>query len=609
MYDLVDNIFYIYFFACIVILNYSVFGRRQKLMLIQIATFSMAVMGGMGSKVLCISLAVVLFILEEYLTTDKVKLQLVTKFWPKILDFGYNFIFQDSGIWTLLALMCNSDFVSRQAGELLGNPAGKYLPKMLSIGLFAVGMHRLSSGGFEISTFSGMKQRFESVPFRKADYLDAALCEKMNLLADIEDKSYFDRENTYNWISGEFIRYRFFRRQSLEIPGKEKKRWYFFLKKCIRYIKAYGVISFLKKGREELHWSFQGVRPVHWLKMVFKRGYATLEMQLIRNIGIERGYEKDKYMVRRKIFEVIYSYIFFSGLKSHYGVIRMGGREHFKKMILYVYLYSVDTKINGRQIDPLISIFSDGEGGVPHNGWETMPMELFFVLYLGLNHRDIYPSRVALYENIIIKYDMNPGMILTLAKKIEEKEMTHLSVKEKNLREEKNIVRIEDENVFRQEEYPMYVINGTIVPVILDNIYYGPNEWPSYGISECRKFAGMVYFKIWGELFTSFGDTDDNLIPMDTSLKERSITPEHVKYYISRSYPGSAIRICDEIYGNDLQGEKKHSQILLEVLENGLILYESNDVRTEIAEYSWEEYADKYGEYGYFKYIKCPNHI
>ncbi|MCM1234812.1 MAG: hypothetical protein NC489_32315 [Ruminococcus flavefaciens] len=75
----------------------------------------------MGSKVLGISLAVVLFILEEYLTADKVKIQLVTKFWSKMLDYGYNFIFQDSGIWTLLALAFNSYFVMSHAEKLFVN--------------------------------------------------------------------------------------------------------------------------------------------------------------------------------------------------------------------------------------------------------------------------------------------------------------------------------------------------------------------------------------------------------------------------------------------------------------------------------------------------------
>ncbi|MCM1259204.1 MAG: hypothetical protein NC307_15350 [Roseburia sp.] len=544
----------------------------------------------MGSKVLGVSLAVVLFILEEYLTADKVKIQLVTKFWSKMLDYGYNFIFQDSGIWTLLALAFNSYFVMSHAEKLFGSLAGKYLSKGLSLTIFAVGMHRLSTHGFEISSFADMKRRFERVPFQKADYKNENLTKRMELLVEIEDKSYFYRENTYNWISREFIRYRFFRWKSLGPSGKKKNRWYFFLQKCVSYVKNYGMISLVKKGMEELHWSFEGIRPFYWLKMVFKRGYATLEMQLIRNIGIERGYEKDKHIIRRKIFEVIYSYIFFDGLKHHYGIIRKGDREHFKKMILYVYLYSVDTKVDGRRIDPLISMFSNEEGKIPDNGWEVIPMEVFFVLYLGLNHRYIYPARVALYENTILKYGMNMGMILALPQKIAGKEMIQLTVEEKKMR----------------EDYPMYVVNGCILPVIDNGIYYGPKDWLSYGRAGCRRFAGMVYYKIWGETFTSFADTEDNLIPMDTALSERSITPEHVQYYISRSYSGAAIRICDEIYGNDLQGEKKHSQILLEVLENGLILYESNDEHTEIAEYTWEEYADKYSEYRYFKYIKCP---
>lgn len=607
-----DNMFYIYFFACVVILNYNVFDRHQKLMLIQITTFSMAVMGGIGAKALCISLTVVLFVLEEYLTADKVKIQLVTKFWTKLLDYGYNFVFQNSGVWTLLALALNSHcflFLTEQKlkNHIFGASMGIWA-KGLSVLVFAFGMHRLSTQKFEISSFSEMKSRFESVPFRSADYSNADLQQKMDLLVDIEDKSYFFRENSYNWISKEFIRYRFGRWKLSEPSERKTKPWYIFLKKCIRFIREYGIIFLLKKGIKELRQSFYGIRlrPVYWLKLIFKRGYATLEMQLIRNIGIEKGYENDKHILRRKLFEVIYSYIFFTGLKHYYEVIRFKNRKNFKKFILYVYLYSVDTKINGRTIDPLLSIFGDEKSQIPEKGWETMPLELFFVLYLGLNHRHIYPKRVALYNSIILKYHMNTGMIFSLAEKIAGKEIMRLSVDAEEDGQEKINTADKEQLILWKENYPIYVINQCILPVVEGNVYYGPMKWPSYGLDRCRSFAGMVYLKIWGVNFTSFADTKDNLIPMDASLSERKITPERVQYYISRSYPGSAIRICDEIYGNDLQGKKRHSQILLDVLENGLVLYESNNRGTEIMTYTWESYAEKYEEYQFFKYIKCP---
>ena len=71
--------------------------------------------------------------------------------------------------------------------------------------------------------------------------------------------------------------------------------------------------------------------------------------------------------------------------------------------------------------------------------------------------------------------------------------------------------------------------------------------------------------------------------------------------------PGAVIWICDEIKGNDRMGKNKHSQILLSRDENGAAIYESNDYKTSIQYYTWNEYAEHYGQYKYFKYIKWPN--
>ena len=60
------------------------------------------------------------------------------------------------------------------------------------------------------------------------------------------------------------------------------------------------------------------------------RGCSTLEMQLIRNIGIEKGY--DKCIIRRKMFEFVYTYIFFNGLRDYYENTQNSKRREFKNL-------------------------------------------------------------------------------------------------------------------------------------------------------------------------------------------------------------------------------------------------------------------------------------
>ena len=53
----------------------------------------------------------------------------------------------------------------------------------------------------------------------------------------------------------------------------------------------------------------------------------------------------------------------------------------------------------------------------------------------------------------------------------------------------------------------------------------------------------------------------------------------------------------------------KHSQILLSRDQNGVVIYESNDIETRIQEWTWDEYVTQYGKYKYFKYIKWPHYM
>ena len=56
-------------------------------------------------------------------------------------------------------------------------------------------------------------------------------------------------------------------------------------------------------------------------------------------------------------------------------------------------------------------------------------------------------------------------------------------------------------------------------------------------------------------------------------------------------------------------GINKHSQILLFHDENGVSIYESDNEKTSIEYYTWNQYSEKYAKYKFFKYIKWPEYI
>lgn len=66
----------------------------------------------------------------------------------------------------------------------------------------------------------------------------------------------------------------------------------------------------------------------------FLRGYSTVEMQLLRTLAIEEGYD---YIIRRKIFEVLYARLFLKNLRKYYQKCDCDVDE-FKDFLLYLYL-------------------------------------------------------------------------------------------------------------------------------------------------------------------------------------------------------------------------------------------------------------------------------
>lgn len=139
--------------------------------------------------------------------------------------------------------------------------------------------------------------------------------------------------------------------------------------------------------------------PLTWF---LSRGHSTPEMQLLRTIGITRGY--DKYKIQRKIFEILYGKIFFTSLKEYHQANSYLKLEHYRHYLLYIYFQPVMTKLKGKKYTPLSSVFQNNED---INNWS---MNGLFIACLGLSFRSVNDFSLnfsAYHSEVFVGYGPN----------------------------------------------------------------------------------------------------------------------------------------------------------------------------------------------------------
>lgn len=228
------------------------------------------------------------------------------------------------------------------------------------------------------------------------------------LITTIEDKSFFIRQKSYSWCSLEFIKYRFSRLRN-EKKGKSEEYHrridFLFLLKHPRttLIKCYKVLC---QGFESIKCFIVKIKKM--------RGFSTLEMQYIRTIGVETG--KDEFKFRRKIFEIIYTKIFFCSVRNYYKRNKYTKEKNFKEYMLYQYMQVVFTKINGIPFEHLAEAFESSNMAE----WD---IDSVAVAVLGMNGNGIYTERLELYEGIFEQYGVDSERVLELANEIKNRKI------------------------------------------------------------------------------------------------------------------------------------------------------------------------------------------
>lgn len=311
---------------------------------------------------------VVLFLILEVFNADE-KLVKIFSIPYKIVDFLFRIIFEYYG-WFYAATVFIVLATARSG-------IGSFGTQIIGIASMIGALLLLSRSPFSIKPVSKTLDAL-TAKHAMSDYrLHEENHEKFKILAQMEDHTFFSRKETRHAIT--FVQ----------------------------------VAKGIKKHLSLRHLS----HPIETTKMVFQRGYGTIEMQLIRTVGIELG--SYHYRIRRKTFEVLYSNMILNGHIRQFGK-DSEARKHARDWIAQSYIDNVSVKFGIREF------FPSDESTVEQifeKPLHELSNEEFFVWCLGLPYFKIGVGKraVSRHQEVIEQFNLNEKLVFEALKRVNGK--------------------------------------------------------------------------------------------------------------------------------------------------------------------------------------------
>lgn len=373
------NIIFIFFFAMIAIYNYSDLKEYQRMAIIYISVYALAVLNIVGIKMALLLLIVSLFCFFEIFTSDEMKFKILVNPIYKAVDFIYISIFQYSFGGICLALLLLKIKLPENFDKQ------NIIFRTLSFLFIVWTLTAILQQKYVIHTFGEMYRVFTYFPINKIEFNDK-LYEACNILVFIEDKRYFERE-AYSFFSVKYI---------------------------ISLIK--GKIASQRGGKKVIYVLVNGNR---FIKNIFdeSRGYSTIPMQLVRSLGIKRGYN---YKYRRKIFEILYSRMFFKGIERMFNEDKVTQRQYFKEYLLYIYFHKVNTFLGDATFSKFLNAFDMKYNRKNEKDIYDCTNEGIFIACMGLSKRatNITPENIDYYLQSIENVQLDAEIICDMVEKM-----------------------------------------------------------------------------------------------------------------------------------------------------------------------------------------------
>ena len=195
---------------------------------------------------------------------------------------------------------------------------------------------------------------------------------------------------------------------------------------CIRD-RSYDYISNVLKERilstdgGKIHIIFESGRNFFKNAIDEKRGYSTIPMQLMRSIGIKRGYN---CKIRRKLFELIYCKIFFNGIEKMFKEDKVARRDKVKEYYLYIYFHKVNTFLGNASFSKFLNAFDMQYNEKNKKDIYDCSNEGIFIACMGLSKRakKINGNNIDVYlSNIDRNVDINRNEVLKMVSEMMSK--------------------------------------------------------------------------------------------------------------------------------------------------------------------------------------------
>lgn len=370
-----ENIIFVFFFAMIAIYNYSDLKEYQRMAIIYITVYALMVLDIIGIKLAFFLLIVSLFSFFEIFTSDEMKFKILVNPIYKMVDFMYISFFQYAFGGMCLALLMLRIKLPEPLSEQ------EVIFKILSF-LFMVWTLTITlQQKYVIHTFGEMYKIFTWFPINKIKF-NEKLNEACSILVSIEDREYFERK-AYSFFS---------------------------LKYILKILK--NKIS-VRRGKEKILCIFSAGNS--FIRNIFDedRGYSTIPMQLVRSLGIKRGYN---YKYRRKIFEILYSRMFFKGIERMLNEDQVAQRQYFKKYLLYIYFHKVNTFLGDATFSKFLNAFDMKYNKQNDKDIYDCTNEGIFIACMGLSKRatHITKENIKYYLQSIDNVELNPDIICNM---------------------------------------------------------------------------------------------------------------------------------------------------------------------------------------------------
>lgn len=334
---------------------------NKKIIIAYLFMVIIRVMNILDSKISLSLFIAITLVYFEFMTDDNFKLKIIKNNFYKLIDYFFIMIFQYKFLYFLLLMF----FLSHTCCALI-EPysclviAQSVMVVFLSLYLF----NRLCNIDFKLKSFDSVINQFEKNCSFGNPHKNQITTQMKTILLHYEDRTYYERKNSYTLLCLYYFKYKLNITEKVEISNFNLQKTHVYL----RYVKVifFEICRFIKI----LFNYFILKKPI--------RGFSTIEMQLLRTSFISEGYEKKPKT--RKIFEVIYSNMFYSGLKNYYkSNFRTVSDNYFKNYLLLQYTYFAPIFINRRMYKNMYELF----------GSEKLNNEEFFISVLGLSNRKL----------------------------------------------------------------------------------------------------------------------------------------------------------------------------------------------------------------------------